>query len=301
MDRKLAGFLAAVARRLGHLPSSKRQRILGDIEQFLLTARNRQNLTYSALIDALGESTQFINGFLLSSGERPLRPPRRWWRTFLLALVALGVVTMVVVYSFFHYLNAQFDLDPTDGQIKLFGQIIDINQGVQGGQGVFSSGTTWAKKHVQQHFAVNRGVHFAIVLEQAKATVAYHDQDSYGVECEVSFDRQVAIVPRSGKVDIEIKGLSNCDFTFPRWADVRVTFEQGRVTMDQPVASFSVTGRNGHIAWVKHEKSRFKIFYDVKQGSIQGSLQDIFQRDATQTARLKLQSGDISFIPAAVN
>ena len=298
MDRKLAGFLAAVARRLGHLPASMRQRILGDIEQFLLTARNRQHLTYSELIDALGEPTPFINGFLLSSGERPLRPPRRWWRTFLLALAALGVVAMVVVYGFFHYLNVQFDLNPADGQIKLFGQIIDLNQG---GQGVFSSGTTWAKKHVQQHFAVNRGVHFAIVLGQAKATVAYHDQDSYGVECEVSFEQRVAIVPRSGKVDIEIKGPSNCDFTFPLWADVMVSFEQGRVTMDQPVASFSVTGGNGHIAWIKHEKSRFKIFYDVKQGSIQGSLQDIFQRDATQTARLKLQSGDISFIPAAVN
>ena len=91
------------------------------------------------------------------------------------------------------------------------------------------------------------------------------------------------------------RGGSNCDLTLPERAKFQVDFDNGRVTLDRPLSSFRVEGKNGHITWIKNPKSRFKIFYDVENAATRGDFKDIFDPNASQEAHIRLQNGLILF------
>ena len=98
-----------------------------EIAYYLTESQSKQNVPYRSLINSLGDRIQFINGFLLRLGESPLTPtrgPLRMIFKVLALLTALGVGSLLFLY---YYLSSQFNFDLNDGKIKLFGQIIDMD------------------------------------------------------------------------------------------------------------------------------------------------------------------------------
>ena len=291
MDYALKKFLNWASRRLRHLPSSQRQKVLDEMASYLTESQSKQNISYRSLINSLGNKIQFINGFLLHLGQRPLSPTRRPLRTFLIALVSLLTLGFGSLLLLYYYLSSQFDFDLNDGKIKLFGQTIDTDQ-----MDLTYKTHNFAKKYIRKQSTIDPKAHFTIKLEETKTTILYHGENSYTVECEIEPTKELSLNSHKKKILIHVQGKSNCDLTLPRTATFVASFKRGRMTLERPSSSFKIEGENGHITWIKNLKSRFKIFYDVQNTATQGNFDDIFDPKASEEAHIKLQNGTLSFI-----
>ena len=301
MDFELSKFLDWVSRRLQHLHPQKRQDVIFEIESYLNEAQRKQNISHHALIHSLGDKIQFINGFLLRLGERPLSTPRRPLRIFLIILASLFTIGSLSLVGLYYYFSSQFDFDLDGGKLKFFGQIIDIDK-VDFAYSTDYRPDGQGKKYVRKEAAVDAQSNFQIELENTRTTISFHrpEENSYLIECEIEYSQELTISSdKSSKQNnfiIEVAGGSNCDLTLPQTATFQLNFANGRITLDGPSSSFKVHGTNGNVTWIKNLASQFRIFYDVQNAFVRGGFKNIFNQNASQAANIKLTNGMISFV-----
>ena len=258
MDRQQKKFLNWARRSLRHLDPPRCQEILAEIESYLFKTQKSQNISYHYLLESRVNRVQFLNGFLLKFGERPLPLPRRFWQTFLITIASLFIAGSLLLWGLFHYISSQFDFNLDDGKFKFFGRTLDTKQIDL----TYTNANSFAKKYVRQSSSIAPATHFKIKLHHTKTTIAYHkeEQNSYTIECEIEHDQELSLTSEKKVFSITTGGESNCELTLPRTSTLKVDFSQGRLTIERPTSSFKINGNNGQITWIKDQNTKFKIF-----------------------------------------
>ncbi|MCY4644999.1 MAG: hypothetical protein OXB88_10305 [Bacteriovoracales bacterium] len=296
MEAPFKTFLDWASRRLAHLDSQKRLEILEEMASYLRESSLRQNLSSEEILRSLGNKVQFLNGFLIKRGERPLFPTRRPLRAFIYTLFSLLALSILLVSTAFYLLGPLFDFEnsiPLDGSMgKMMGGKKGIDLMFTGGQ----MGSSFEKKYVRRYSRPRPGTRFDISLGRTLTTVSFHEDPHYSVSCEIDREDDIAIDTQKARVFIRSSGESNCDIALPEKAFFKIDFKGGRLGLDRPLSSFRVVGKKGRVVWIKNQGAKYQIFYDVGEGKVRGEWDDIFRADAPQKADIKLQEGLLSFI-----
>ncbi len=298
MNHELSRFLDWVATKIKHVPLQARQEIIDQIREYLIDAQYAQNVSFDTIIFGIGDKIQFINGFLLRAGERPLKQPAAGFKKLMLVMGVLGIVFLVGSFAFYQYIKTQFDFDMADGKIKVFGQDVDIDTQMTTVPSRFNSGglQSAGKKIVKKQISLPTTTNLmAITLGNTKSTINFTKGDSFNLDCEVGASEQVVINTNSSAV-VNIGGRSNCDIQIPDRLELVVNYSDGRLALDRPKQSFTINSEKGDLSWIKELSSEYQVFYNVKTANVSGSVQNILNNTSNNKAQINLNDGRVHFI-----
>ena len=133
--------------------------------------------------------------------KKLIRALLRFVRSFMIISLSLLLVTGIVMFALYSYFNSLFDFDWSDGEVKFFGQVIDVDDAnMSFTQGRFS------RKYVRRQSSCRPDSRFEVNLHETQTTVSFHEESSYLVECEVEQDRELSLSSRQDAFFIEVEG-----------------------------------------------------------------------------------------------
>lgn len=292
MDQELSRFLTWIENKLNHVDFEKRKEIIAAIQKDLEETQTAQQVPFDSIIYQIKDKVQYINGFLMKSGERPIRNPRSPLKVFLITIVALVVLGIGAASYLFYKIESSFEINQEDGVIKLFGQTLDFNKmdmNVQINDG-------FDKKFVRKQETGSNFKMFSFDLDDTSTVVSFTEEDRYSLECDINVDNEVEVSGTGNERNIKIASGSSCEVVLPESATIDFEFKNGKLTLDRPKASFSVDAENGMVRWIKRADSKYQLVYDVRNGGKTGSHEEIFYANARSKANIELDNGMLMFI-----
>lgn len=296
INREPESFYSWVNQRLqGHpeLPPDVKIEIYNEIREYIDESQKSQNIPYDSLIYSLGNKVQFLNSFLLKKGFSPIRSQRSPLKNFIITALVLGIVLIAAAFGFYQFIKHQFDFDMADGQIKLFGQTLDVDEDniKVDIDGQFS--TRFVSKSIELPAEIKN---IEISLKNTKTTISFIETNELVYDCRIPINDDHVSRVVGDTYEISLGKSSNCEIRIPRNLFLDLEFTNGRLTLDKPVSSFKIDGENGALVWIKNPSSKFQLFFEVKNQAQLGDFQDIFDQNAPRKAEIKLENGAINFV-----
>lgn len=284
-------FLIWVNKKLSHLRNESRLKILSDVRVYLDDAKKSQNVPYDTIIYSIKDKNLFLNSFLIRQGEQPLPGLHSLKRSLIVLVVILGLLIGLGFYGY-NYFKKQFNFDPSQGDIQIFGQKLKVQKMGQ----IIDQNISGSIKYITRTIDIDQKVKsIRFDLDNTKTTFNFIEGDQLSLNCQTGVNSQFISQGFDNHYDLEIPGNTNCEINIPRRVSIETNFSNGTISLDQPLKSFKVIGNNGTVNWIKNSNSKYQMEFEFVNGKPVGEYQNILDSKSRELAQVRLDNGQLIF------